>query len=101
VAVNPDGIDYAYAAARNRGDGEPAIFATGRKQLQRIARSDLKHVGEPRPDNDGIWIVPKIIEIASGELVSEIRGLEMLGRIYTEKVDGRIIESSPRADGSA
>ena len=50
MRINTAGIDDAHAAARDRGDDKAAIFATGRKQLDGVARAHLEGVGQTRTD---------------------------------------------------
>ena len=47
MRINPAGINHAHAAPGDRRHGEAPIFATGRKQLNRVARAHFERVGEP------------------------------------------------------
>ncbi len=101
MRINAAGIDDADAAARDRCDDKSAIFASGRKQLNRVARPNLEGVGQARTDDDRVRVVAKIIEASGDNLLGQIGGLEMESGLDAEKVDGGVLESGPRAERSA
>src|SRR6266516_1366520 len=84
--------------ARDRRYGQTPVLAVGRKQLHRVADSDLKYLSQPGTDDDRARIISEIIEVALNQLMQKIGRLRMESGIDPVKIDRRILKSSPGAD---
>src|SRR5437762_193 len=94
-------ISETVIAAESRRVTKSWRFAARRKQLQRIARCNLKRIGQARTDNDRIRVVPKIVDVPAGNLLRKISRLEVRRGVDAEEIDRRVIETSSRVEGAA
>ena len=88
-------------AAGDGGDVESPILAARRKQLHRIAGRDPERFGKARTQDDGTWVVSKILKISVDDLAADIGRAEMKRRIDPEEVDRRVLEVGPGREGPA
>ncbi len=77
VRINATGIDSTHATARDGGDVESPVFATGREQLDGVARFDFEEIGQSVADNHTGRVVPKIVEVAVYDLFGQIGRAQM------------------------
>src|SRR5262249_44527445 len=101
MAINPRGIDGANARACDRHNVESPVLTVGGEQLHRLADASLKQVRQARTDNDRTGVISKVIKVTVNQLVQNIGGLCMQGRIDTVKIYRRVLKSRASGDGSA
>jgi len=69
--------------------------------LHRIANAGLEIFCQARADNDRAGVAAKIVKLPVNELVKNIGGLRMQGRINAVKIDRRVFKSRTSAESSA
>src|SRR5207248_4468620 len=101
MGINASGIDRTDTAAGHGRDDQPTILATRRQELDRLACIHIKSGRQFRPENDGVRIISKVIEISVDNLVRQIGCLQMKSWIDPEKIDCRVFKTGARAERAA